>query len=90
MGEQIELLGELSVGGEKFSVDANLGLSGPGGRDIHIQNEKLRFQMYERDFISVSCQSCFGTGKNRACQEARSMTTNSAMHISKHFHGARL
>ena len=52
MGEKIEELGKLSIGEEEFMVDANLGLPGPGRRDIHIQNEKFRFQMYEVDFVN--------------------------------------
>lgn len=52
MGEKIEELGFLDIAGEKYQVDANLGLPGRGGRDIHIQNNRLRFQMYENDFLN--------------------------------------
>lgn len=51
MGEKIEDLGEITISGIRFGVDANLGLPGRGGRDIHIQNNRLRFQMYERQYL---------------------------------------
>lgn len=51
MGEKIEDLGELTLAGKRFGVEANLGLPGRGGRDIHIQNERFRFQMYEGKYL---------------------------------------
>lgn len=51
MGEKIEDLGEITLAGSRFGVDANLGLPGRGGRDIHIQNEQFRFQMYEGQYL---------------------------------------
>lgn len=51
MGEKIEELGELTLAGKHFGVDANLGLPGRGGRDIHIQNNRFRFQVYEGKYL---------------------------------------
>lgn len=51
MGEKIEDLGELILAGKRFGVDANLGLPGRGGRDIHIQNDQFRFQIYESQYL---------------------------------------
>lgn len=51
MGEKLEDLGRLKIGTETFLVEANLGLAGPGGRDIHLQNDKIRIQMYEKHFL---------------------------------------
>jgi hypothetical protein len=72
MGEQLETLGLLKLGEFEFVVDANLGIPVPGGRDIHIQNEKFRFQMYERDFVKflakiVAAQQALG--KSKGCSE---------------------
>ena len=51
MGEKIEDLGELTLAEKRFGVDANFGLPGRGGRDIHIQNDQFRFQMYDGKYM---------------------------------------
>ena len=52
MGEKLEDLGIITVSGRRFQVDANLGLPGRGGRDIHIQNDRYRFQLYEGKYLT--------------------------------------
>ncbi len=65
MGEKIEDLGELTLAEKRFGVDANFGLPGRGGRDIHIQNDQFRFQMYEGKYLEFLAKVISSSAKVR-------------------------
>lgn len=52
MGEIIRVVGNINIKGENFNVELNAPISETGGV-IHIQNEKMRLEMSQRDFYKI-------------------------------------
>lgn len=53
MGELIKTLGELELGGQSFRIELNHSTSGQDEKEIHIQNDKLRFALPEAQFLQM-------------------------------------
>jgi len=54
MGEINKILGELSIKGNKFSVELNQSSFAEGAREVHIQNEEFRFSVPETEFLRMA------------------------------------
>jgi hypothetical protein len=50
MGEKLRDIHKIRIGHSELMVELNAGSSEPGGRIIHIQNDKFRYQLTEKDF----------------------------------------
>lgn len=50
MGEKIRDIHKIRIGRSELMVELNAGSSKPGGRIIHIQNDKFRYELTENEF----------------------------------------
>jgi hypothetical protein len=54
MGEKIKDIKSIDVSGTKLMIELNEGYTEKEGRLIHIQNDKFRYLLKERDFLKLS------------------------------------
>lgn len=54
MGEKIRDINKIRICGALFMVEKNKGTHGHGKYDIHIQNNKIRLNITEKDFIKIA------------------------------------
>ena len=54
MGELLKKLGELQIGSTRFTVELNKSTHKGNAYDIHIQNDRFRLNLSERDFCRMA------------------------------------
>lgn len=54
MGEIIEKIGQLRIAGRLFDVELNEAYNTGGELSIHVQNEKVRFECTETEFLQIA------------------------------------
>lgn len=54
MGEKIKDLSEVSIGKTNFLIELNHSINPSHKYDIHIQNEKFRMELSDKDFLQIA------------------------------------
>lgn len=53
MGELIRKIGNLKIKGQDFSIELNEPNNKSTDRIVHLQNDKLRYELKESDFLEL-------------------------------------
>ena len=67
MGEKIRDVYPITLIGSKLMVELNEGYSKQQGRVIHIQNNKFRYLLKEKDFYTLSSNILRANAAERFC-----------------------
>lgn len=54
MGELIRNVGKFCFDGSEFNVELNKSTSQKNARSVHVQNEKFRLELSEREFVQLA------------------------------------
>lgn len=70
MGEIIEKVGQLEIAGNVFDIELNAPFDSGGEQNIHIQNERFRFECTKTEFMQIAtlivrAKENFDSYKNR-------------------------
>lgn len=65
MGELIRKIAKVHLAGNDFDIEVNKSPRGEKLRDIHIQNERIRIEIPESEFLQMA--SCLILAKKQFC-----------------------
>lgn len=54
MGDVIEKIGTIPIGNNQLDIEINHSARGTSYRDIHLQNEKFRLEIPEKEFLQMA------------------------------------
>lgn len=54
MGEKIKDIGKIQLGNSKLNVELNHSTQGDENYEIHIQNDKFRLALQEKEFLQMA------------------------------------
>lgn len=63
MGEKIKDIDKIQIGSTTFNIELNHSTTEQGSCEIHIQNEKFRLALPEKEFLQMA--SCFVLAKKQ-------------------------
>ena len=55
MGEIIRKIEKIRIGGSEFDIELNKSTASKDKREIHVQNEKFRLALDEKEFVQMAC-----------------------------------
>ena len=76
MGEIIKTIDNIQIGNTKLNIELNHSTSEQGNYEIHIQNEKFRLALPEKEFLQMA--SCFVLARKQMDQLKRRQTIQDA------------
>ena len=54
LGELIRVVDSIEIGSQKFDIELNKSSNGQGEFEIHIQNDKIRLALTEKQFCKIA------------------------------------